>query len=294
MFTVLHQISWPGSTDRPNEDACGAVGDWAWVIDTSIFPGTPSFMHPQSDAAWLADFANGRFIALAPAARDGPELVRRVMQDCRDAFLRKAPADRQNSITWPVGALTLVRGQDGRLDVWTFADTTAFVRYPDGAVVTLGEAPDLRRSESDKAAELLRIAGCSPKDLFHAPAVRSWLADRREVQKQGGGVPLLGLQPETADRLRHDVVPLPPGTNVLLTSDGLSALVDLYRHLDAKALMETALLSGLEPLAGAARHIETEVDPDGQRFPRFKTSDDATALLLGWETSVGSTIYRLL
>jgi hypothetical protein len=288
MFTVLHQIGWPGSADRANEDACGAVGDWAWVIDTSIFPGTPSFMHPQSDAAWLAGFAHERFTALAPAARDGPELVRQAMQDCRQAFLSKAPEGRRDPLTWPVAALTLVRGRDGRLDVWTFADTTAFVRHPDGSVVTLGEAADLRRAESDKAAELLRQAGCSPKDLFHAPVVRTWLAGRREAQKQGRGVPLFGLQPETADRLRHDVVSLSPGTNVLLTSDGFSALVDLYRTLDAKALVETALLSGLEPLAAAARHIEAEVDPDGERFPRFKISDDATALLLGWQTTVAS------
>ena len=50
-----------------------------------------------------------------------------------------------------------------------------------------GRAPDLRRSESDMAAVLLRQAGCSPKDLLRAPAFRAWLADRREVQEQGGG-----------------------------------------------------------------------------------------------------------
>ena len=169
------------------------------------------------------------------------------MQDCRQAFLSEALEDRRDAVTWPVAALTLVRGQDGRIDVWTFADTTAFVRYRDGTVVTLGEASDLRRSESDMAAVLLRQAGCSPKDLLQAPAFRAWLADRREVQTQGGGVALFGLQPETAGRLRHESVSLPPGTNVLLTSDGFSALVDLYRHLDAKALMEAALVSGLSP-----------------------------------------------
>ena len=290
MFTVLHQISWPGTADRANEDACGAVRNWAWVIDTSIFPGTPSFMHPQSDAAWLAGFANERFIDLAPATGDGPDLVRRVMDDCRRAFLSEAPEDRRDPLTWPVGALTLVRGRGGRLDVWTFGDTTAFVRHPDGSVVTLGEAPDLRRAESAKAAELLREAGCSPKELLHAPATRTWLAGRRKAQNQGRGVPLLGLQPETADRLRHEVVSLSSGTNVLLTSDGFSALVDLYGEVDAKALVDTALLSGLEPLAAAARHIETKVDPGGQRYPRFKTSDDATALLLAWKSGEAATV----
>ena len=54
MFTVLDRISWPGHPDKPNEDICGVSGDWAWVIDTSIFPGTSPVMHEKSDATWLA------------------------------------------------------------------------------------------------------------------------------------------------------------------------------------------------------------------------------------------------
>jgi len=51
MFTVLDRISRPGRPDKPNEDICGVSGDWAWVIDTSIFPGTRPVMHDKSDAA---------------------------------------------------------------------------------------------------------------------------------------------------------------------------------------------------------------------------------------------------
>ena len=50
--------------------------------------------------------------------------------------------------------------------------------------------------------------------------------------------------------------------------------------MDPTALMAAALSSGLEPLVTLAREIETERDPDGRRYPRFKASDDATAILL--------------
>jgi hypothetical protein len=56
--------------------------------------------------------------------------------------------------------------------------------------------------------------------------------------------------------------------------------VDLYGVMDAQGLVETAVTSGLEPLARKAREIETQVDPDGRLYPRFKVSDDTTALLL--------------
>ena len=280
MFTVLDRISWPGSPDRANEDACGASGDWAWVIDTSIFPGTEPVMGERSDAAWLAGFASRRLSDLAPNADDGPSLIRHVMEEARVAFLAVAPAERRDPVTWPVGAMTLVRRRNESLDVWSFADTTAFVRGPDGVVLTVGEAPGLRQFEAAKAAELLEASGATPKTITQTPVFQEWLAGRRQRQKAGRGLALLGLDPSAAERLRHEAVPCPNGTVLLLTSDGFSALVDLYGAIDAAAMMEAALTSGLEPLAQEARRIETEVDPGGKLYPRFKESDDTTALLL--------------
>jgi hypothetical protein len=75
-------------------------------------------------------------------------------------------------------------------------------------------------------------------------------------------------------------VPCPDETTILLTSDGFSALVDLYEAVDAGTLMERALTEGLDALAREARRIETEVDPAGRLYPRFKESDDTTALLV--------------
>lgn len=280
MFTILDRISWPGSPEKANEDACGASQDWAWVIDTSIFPGTPAIMHETSDAAWLAGFVSRRLSDLAPHAEDGVALVRHAMEEARTAFLAAAPEERRDSLTWPIGAMTLVRHRGKSLDVWTFGDTTAFVRQPDGSTVTAGEAPGLRTFEAAAAARLLKASGAIPKTIVGTPEFQSWLAERRRRQKQGGGLALLGLDPSAADRLRHETVPCGEGATILLASDGFSALVDLYQLMDARGLMEAALASGLEPLAGEARRIETEVDPTGKLYPRFKESDDTTALLL--------------
>jgi hypothetical protein len=176
--------------------------------------------------------------------------------------------------------MTLVRSEADRLRVWTFADTTAYVLRPDGAVLTVGEAPHLRGFEAAKARELLDLTGCTPATITGAPAFRSWLHERRERQARSGGPTVLSLRPEAAEDLRHDEMAAPPGTVVLLTSDGLSALVDLYERFTPESLMQAALMSGLEPLTREARRIETAFDPSGGRYPRFKTSDDATGLLL--------------
>jgi hypothetical protein len=282
MFTVLDRISWPGHPDKPNEDVCGVSGDWAWVIDTSIFPGTAPVMHEASDATWLATFANERLSNLAPQAQDGATLLRHVMEEARTTYRAIAPAERHDDfVTWPLGAMTLVRRRGNVLDAWTFGDTTAYLRQPDGTVLVLGDAPGLRDFESAKAAELMGQAGSRPTAILDEPVFLAWLGERRERQRKSG-IPaaLLSLNPDAADRLRHETAPCEDGTAILLASDGFSALVDLYRAMEAEALMESALTSGLEPLARLAREIETERDPDGKCYPRFKLSDDTTALLL--------------
>jgi hypothetical protein len=146
--------------------------------------------------------------------------------------------------------------------------------------VTAGEAPGLRSFEAAAAARLLAASGATPKTIVKTPEFQSWLTERRQGQKQGRGLALLGLDPTAAERLRHETVPCAAGSTILLASDGFSALVDLYGLMDARALMEAALASGLEPLAREARRIESEVDPTGRLYPRFKESDDTTALLL--------------
>jgi hypothetical protein len=282
MFTVLDRISWPGHPDKPNEDICGVSGDWAWVIDTSIFPGTTPVMHEKSDAAWLARFADERLSNLAPQAEDGATLLRHVMEEARTAYRAVAPAERHDDfVAWPLGAMTLVCRRGSVLDVWTFGDTTAYVRQPDGAVATLGDAPGLRDAESSLAAELMRQARSRPTAILDEPVFLAWLGERR-VRQRRSGIPaaILSFNPDAADRLRHETAPCQDGTVILLASDGFSALVDLYRAMDAGAVMEAALTSGLEPLVKLARKIETEQDPDGRLYPRFKASDDTTAILL--------------
>jgi hypothetical protein len=66
---------------------------------------------------------------------------------------------------------------------------------------------------------------------------------------------------------------------VLLCTDGFSALVDRYDAYDAAGLVKAALDKGLQELGRELRAIET-ADAGGAKHPRFKPSDDATAMLL--------------
>jgi hypothetical protein len=78
---------------------------------------------------------------------------------------------------------------------------------------------------------------------------------------------------------RSRTVAAPPRTDILLASDGFLALASDYERYDAGSLLAAAKSKGLRALCNELREIERG-DPDGARYPRFKTSDDTTAILL--------------
>jgi hypothetical protein len=75
------------------------------------------------------------------------------------------------------------------------------------------------------------------------------------------------------------VVKVTPGSILLLSSDGFLALASDYGAYSADTLMAAALDKGLAAMGDELRAIEAG-DASGDKFPRFKKSDDATALLL--------------
>lgn len=282
-FDLLDTLSLRGSPERPNEDACGAAGAFAWVIDGAILPGTEPIMGAASDAVWLVQYANARLCALAPQASDAASLVLTVIEEARALFLARVEEagrpERLERHTWPAAALTIAQAKPGRLEVLTLADTIAYVRDEAGGVYTLGEAPELRRAESALAARLMRETGTDVESMRKTEAYRAD-AERRRRAKVESEPAIFGLHPDAVALAERGALDLDGETHVLLASDGFSALVELYRDRDAPELMETAIGEGLAPLAARLRTIETEIDPTGARYPRFKRSDDATAILV--------------
>ena len=66
---------------------------------------------------------------------------------------------------------------------------------------------------------------------------------------------------------------------ILLASDGFLALASDYGRYSPETLFDAARERGPVVLGEELRAVEA-ADPEGLRYPRFKRSDDATALLL--------------
>jgi len=277
-FELIDSLSLPGNPEKPNDDAFGFANHVAVVFDGATGLGEP-LMPGKSDAAWLARFGANRILAHAKEGEPPREAVRHALEDAQrsfDALRRREPAERYEL---PFASLMFTSVTDSGFDALWFGDCAALVRRPDGSVELIGEAIAKRELEAARVAQLAAKHGLSPAAGTNRPEYLAALRRARNRVNTGKGGWLFGPDPRAADHVAGRPIDVPAGSLVLLMTDGFLALVSDYRRYTAAKLIEAANTVGLKTLGEELRVIETD-DIEGKAFPRFKTSDDATALLL--------------
>lgn len=276
-FDLIDQIGLGGFRDRPNEDRAGLAGPHAFVIDGATGLGQP-FMPGSSDAAWLAqraaDFLAGEGRLLAHEAL-WPALARSLIA----AF--EAERTRSLEARWelPCGAFMLATALDRGLLLSWVGDCRAIVAVDGGALMTFGATP---ASEADEARLVAQLAGAGgdPAARYRDPAALAALRAGRAEALAEGASQILSPDMGFVRQIRTAHVAA-DAADILLMTDGFAAAELRYGlYDDPRRLLEDARAHGLAHVGAALRRFERETDPDGVLKPRWKRSDDATALWL--------------
>jgi serine/threonine protein phosphatase PrpC len=186
----------------------------------------------------------------------------------------REPAERYEL---PIASMMLVAPEGQRMLALWLGDCAALVQRPGEITQLIGDDFVRRAREGQRAARFAQEFDVAPttgkRDAF-LPAMRK---SRNRVNAAEGR---WAFSPDAAcaDHAQSLAFDALPGTHILICSDGFLSLACDYGRCDVDGLM-TAALGGLRPVLEEIRAIE-EADADGRRFPRFKKSDDATALLL--------------
>lgn len=268
-----------------NEDAFGHSAGAAVVIDGSTNLGE-ALMPGGNDAAWLARFGARRLIAHAGEDKGPRKALRDALGDAEKSFtaLRRAPPEAMWQLPSASMMLAMEAGSSGAgrneaaLEFLWFGDCAALLQRPGEMPIVIGDSLESRAAEAGRAALLAREKGLDPAAGINRPEFLAPLRAARSRINNGGNwrfSPDAGAASHAARR----TLDAPPGSLLLLASDGFLALVSDYGAYDMEGLMDAARFTGLQPLGDELRAIEHN-DPRGTQFPRFKKSDDATALLL--------------
>jgi len=277
-FEVLDSLSLPGDPGKPNEDAFAAEPGAAVVFDGATMVSEP-LMPGRSDAAWIAQFGARRLMAHLQEGDAPRTALRHALTDAERSFAglrRRAPREQYE---YPFASMMLAVPGDGGFDALWYGDCAAIVLEPGGGCGLLGEALLKRAHEAQRARSLGQEMGVAPAAaLSRAEFLPRLRAARNKVNTPGGDW-LFSPEAKTSEHVKRARLAPPPGTLILLCTDGFLALTGDFGAMATSALVEAARDRGLQALGAELRAIE-DADPEGRKFPRFKRSDDATAVLL--------------
>lgn len=277
-FEVLDTLSLPGDPAKPNEDAVLAESVAAVVLDGAT-PVNDPLLPGKSDAAWIATFGARRLLAHVKEGDTPRAALRHALADAETSFAglrRRAP---EHNYEMPCASMMLAVPNDAGLDALWYGDCAALVLMPDGTFTLLGEAMEKRVKEAESARRWADDKGIAPcHALSRAEFLPRFREGRAKVNTRGGDW-LFSPYTPASEHVARARLEAPAGTLVLLCSDGLLVMACNYGSYDAKGLVEAATSKGLAALGRELRAIE-DADPEGRQHPRFKKSDDATAVLM--------------
>ena len=275
-LVLLDSLSLPGDAAKPNEDSFGYSGEAALVMDGATPLGDPLMPGP-SDAAWLAQFGARRLMAHLKDGDAPRTALTHALEDAEKSFNALSRRPIREKWETPCASMFLVTESKAGLECFWFGDCSALLLH-DGACRIIGDAFDKRGQEADWARKLALARKLRPSADFNRPKIQdAQRAARNRINS--GSYWLFSPNPRAASHVAHAGVKAAPGDLLLLASDGFLALATDYGAYDARGLMLAARDKGLAAIGEQLRGIEN-TDAMGEKFARFKKSDDATALLL--------------
>ncbi len=278
---IIDSLSDPAKPGTENEDRIGWNETAAFVIDGATMLGDPIVAPPLSDAAWIAEWARERIAAELAPDRSLRDIVRGLCGTARDRFFSSADFDVAR-YRHPSASFQSLRLTDSGLETAGLGDCTLFLRDAAGSLTRHSGLRAGRSGEQSSARMALsRVGGLNANgEGFRDAETLAALRASRARQNTEGGVWTLGIHPDAADHVRIEMPNATLPAIGLLCSDGFADSVDNYALHTAAKLIDRAERQGLQPLLAEIRRIERDIDPKGLQYPRYKRSDDASAVLV--------------
>lgn len=267
-FELLQMISLNGQRDKPNDDRCGSMSGLAWVIDGATDLGPPGLLGSHGGASWLASAASTAFAMTEEGCIQ--ETCARVFTQIEDRFDRQKKRAVNAAWETPKAAFGAAQLEGNTLSVAWAADCPILLISGDTAVWCTG-APDTSAEMADARA---LGEGIGASDLSEEA-----LEDRRAHRSQPRHEALSPDAQASARITRYAQQTVRSGDEILLMSDGFASILTDYSGFSLTEFVPALRTLGLSGIAQDIRRIERD-DAQCLRFPRFKVSDDATAIWL--------------
>lgn len=242
------------------------------VLDGATDPDEPQ----GRDGAWYADqLATALADRLPGHGSDLADLV-------ADAIAEVTSTHRLRPGACPTSTVTVLRwsslGQPA--EALALSDSPLILRETSGSVHVLADDRLDTLAGRLRAQYRARLADGAGYDTHHAHLLRQLRAELRAARNRPDGHYIAEADPAAAHHALRLTLPTTRIRDAALLTDGAAAAVDRYGLFpDWLALLDDLHAHGADHLLDRIRQAEAG-DPNGQRWPRTKPADDATAVYL--------------
>jgi hypothetical protein len=264
-------VTSPGSADKANEDFVAATGTAAVVLDglTQRAGLGSGCIH---DTPWFVRQLGTRLLSAADTMPSASlrDILAQAISDV--ARLHAATCDLANTGT-PSATVAMLREHPDTIEYLILSDSVLVVDGKDGLHVISDErVEDVAQDQRDAA---MQHPTGSPD---HNRLMRQLVAEQRRHRNQPGGYWIAGSNPQAASQALTGSWPRHAIRRAAILTDGATRLVDHFALADWPELLDILETQGPASVISQVRQAEA-LDPDGTRWPRYKRSDDATAVL---------------
>jgi hypothetical protein len=281
----IRLASVPREGAHANEDLTVVFGNFAWVLDGASDP----LDHSEGcthNASWYTSALSGELIA---ALEQQPKEHLRGLLATAIGSTRKGHEKvcGQGVHLQPSAALALVRWSSDHLEYLVLGDCTILYEDHDGVVsITDARLENVATRVRAEILERLRL-GYGFTDPERPTLLSQLVEAEQRARNTDGGYWITAYDPDAVDHAVTGHLPLHRSesgrTTVALLSDGLDRAISLFHlHASYELFLSQLREAGPGSCARAVRAAE-RADPLGRGYPRTKSSDDASAIVLTWE-----------
>ncbi|MGW1276846.1 protein phosphatase 2C domain-containing protein [Streptomyces tsukubensis] len=269
MNVVLDSV--PASHDRENEDFVAAAPGAAVLLDGAGV-GVGDSTGCTHGVAWFSGMLGALLLRSITAAP-----VRPLSECLADAILavRAMHADTCDTAhpASPASTVVAVRVSERTTEYLLLGDSSLLLAARDGTVTAFTD----RRLDEIGAAFRGGMDRLPTGSAEHTVALAAYRARLSEHRNRPGGYWVASNDPEAGTHALTGTVPTDTLSSLTLMSDGASRLVDRFCLDDWSGAVALVRDDGPRALIRHVRDAEAS-DPDGRRWPRGKSRDDASVL----------------
>lgn len=255
--------------EEPNEDFAAAGANGAVLLDGAGLAGTTT--RCVHGVAWYARHLGGAVLAGLPDEDlDLTSILARAIAET--AALHADTCDLDDPGT-PSATVVAVRACRGRLEYLVLADSVLVLDTKAGPPVVVTDDRGNRIGRRFRQ-EMDRTRHGTPE---HAEARRRYVEALRAYRNRPGGFWVAAADPAAAAQAITGHRPLREVDRAVLLSDGAHRIVEPFGLATWRAVLDTLDTHGPAEIIRQVRRAESS-DPDGSRWPRAKTHDDATVV----------------